>query len=82
MFTYLLDYKSKVPIYQQLYENIKNDILNKKIITAEKLPSKRMLANHLKISVMTVESAYEQLISEGYIYSKPKSGYFVNDIQN
>ena len=82
MFTYLLDYKSKVPIYQQLYENIKNDILNKIIVPAEKLPSKRMLANHLKISVMTVESAYEQLISEGYIYSKPKSGYFTNDIQN
>lgn len=82
MFTYLLNNDNKIPIYEQLYENIKKDILNRTITPAEKLPSKRMLANHLKISVMTVESAYEQLMSEGYIYSKPKSGYFVNDIQN
>ncbi len=69
-------------MYEQLYEHIKEDILNGTIASGEKLPSKRKLSNHLKISVMTVETAYEQLMSEGYIYSKPKSGYYVNDIQN
>lgn len=80
MFTYMLDYNNRIPIYQQLYEHIKEDILNHIISPEEKLPSKRKLAAHLKISVMTVETAYEQLISEGYIYSVAKSGYYVNDI--
>lgn len=81
MFTYILDYNNRIPIYQQLYEHIKEDILNHIISSGEKLPSKRKLAAHLKISVMTVETAYEQLISEGYIYSVAKSGYYVNDIE-
>lgn len=81
MFTYILDAKSKTPIYEQLYNNIKRDILNKTIQNGDRLPSKRKLATHLKISVLTVETAYEQLISEGYIYSVPKKGYFVNNIQ-
>lgn len=81
MFTYILDYNNKTPIYQQLYEHIKEDILNHIISPKEKLPSKRKLAAHLKISVMTVETAYEQLMSEGYIYSVSKSGYYVNNIE-
>lgn len=81
MFTYILDYNSRIPIYEQLYEHIKEDILNHIISSGEKLPSKRKLATHLKISVMTVETAYEQLISEGYIYSVAKSGYYVNNIE-
>lgn len=81
MFTYILDYNSKKPIYEQLYEHIREDILNHIISPGEKLPSKRKLASHLKISVMTVETAYGQLLSEGYIYSKAKSGYYVNNIE-
>lgn len=81
MFTYILDYNSKIPIYEQLYVHIKEDILSHIISSGERLPSKRKLAAHLKISVMTVETAYEQLISEGYIYSVAKSGYYVNDIE-
>lgn len=81
MFTYILNNEIKVPLYEQLYENIKEDILNNLILSGDKLPSKRKLSNHLKISVLTVETAYEQLVSEGYIYSIPKSGYYVNDIQ-
>jgi GntR family transcriptional regulator/MocR family aminotransferase len=77
----MLNNSSKSPLYEQLYNHIKEDILSKKILAGEKLPSKRQLAAHLKISVMTVETAYEQLISEGYIFSRPKSGYYVNDIQ-
>ncbi|MDU5326562.1 GntR family transcriptional regulator, partial [Campylobacter ureolyticus] len=76
MLTYNLVKNSKKPLYFQLYENIKNDILNLK--TKDKLPSKRSLANHLNISVITVENAYNQLIMEGFIYSVPKKGYYAN----
>lgn len=81
MLTYMLDNNKKTPLYEQLYNYIKNDILSKNILAGEKLPSKRTLAANLKVSVITIETAYEQLLSEGYIYSKPKSGYFVNDIK-
>ncbi len=76
MLTYNIEKNSKKPLYLQLYENIKNDILNLKI--KDKLPSKRSLANHLNISVITVENAYNQLIMEGFIYSVPKKGYYAN----
>lgn len=47
----------------------------------EKLLSKRALAAHLNVSVVTVENAYSQLLAEGYIYSKPKSGFYVCDVK-
>ena len=70
------------PIYKELYQNIRRDILNGTIKTGEKLPSKRTLAQNLGISTITVENAYDQLISEGYLYSELKKGYFVSDIKN
>ena len=76
MFTCNLDPKSKVPLYQQLYEYIQNSINNGELKAEEKLPSKRKLSQHLKISVITIENAYEQLITEGYIYSKPQKGFY------
>ena len=82
MFTCNLDPKSKVPLYQQLYEYIQNSINNGELKAEEKLPSKRKLSQHLKISVITIENAYEQLITEGYIYSKPQKGFYVTDIYN
>ena len=82
MFTCNLDPKSKVPLYQQLYEYIQNSINNGELKAEEKLPSKRKLSQHLKISVITIENAYEQLITEGYIYSKPQKGFYVTDIDN
>ncbi|XFA98997.1 PLP-dependent aminotransferase family protein [Candidatus Izemoplasma sp. B36] len=77
MITLFFDYKSKIPLYEQLYNHIKKSIVNMELKANEKLPSKRKLANHLKISVITVESAYNQLMAEGYIKSKPKSGFYV-----
>ncbi|MCQ2249202.1 MAG: PLP-dependent aminotransferase family protein [Treponema sp.] len=70
------------PIYKELYQKIRQDILNGKIKTGEKLPSKRTLAQNLGISTITVENAYDQLISEGYLFSEQKKGYFVSDIKN
>lgn len=77
MLTYSLKKNNGISMYENLYRYIKNDIVNNKLIAHEKLPSKRALAKNLGISVITVEHAYLQLIDEGYIYSKPKSGYFV-----
>ena len=48
----------------------------------EKLPSKRALAEHLEVSKITVETAYSQLLSEGYICSREKVGYFVEEVEH
>lgn len=63
-----------------LYNSIKSQILEGKLPANSKLPSKRSLASHLGISVITTQNAYAQLISEGYIYSIEKKGFFVTDI--
>lgn len=76
----LTDYKG--PIYQGLYQFILNDIISGKLKADEKLPSKRTFARNLGISTISVENAYDQLISEGYIYSVPKSGYFVSRLES
>lgn len=76
MLTYDLTNNDK-PIYEMLYDYIKLDIINKNL-KSDKLPSKRKLANHLNISLTTVQNAYEQLVCEGYIYSIPKKGYYIN----
>lgn len=77
MLTYSLDKRTGVSLYEQLYGHIREDILRGKLATGEKLPSKRKLAAHLEISVVTVENAYDQLSAEGYIRSEEKRGYFV-----
>jgi len=71
------DEKSK---YYFLYTSIKEDILSGALKKNEKLPSKRTLAEHLGISLITVENAYQMLRDEGYIESRERSGYFVSEI--
>lgn len=80
MLTYILDKSAKRTLTKQLYEGIKKDILTGKLLSGEKLPSKRALSQHLRISVITVENAYEQLLAEGYIVSRQRSGYYVCEI--
>lgn len=80
MLTYTLISKSDKSLYIQLYEKIKADIIGGTLKKDERLPSKRAFAKNLGVSVITVENAYSQLMSEGYIYSEPKSGYFVSAI--
>ena len=72
-----LDSNSGDMLYLQIYNTIKADILNGTLEEGTKLPSLRKLADNNGISVTTVESAYEQLLVEGYIESRPKSGYYV-----
>ena len=81
MLTYDIEKRGNTPAYRYIYSRIKNDILSGELSPNEKLPSKRGFANHLGISVVTVMSAYELLVSEGYVYTKPKSGYFVVPIK-
>ncbi len=80
MLTYSFDNRGGDSLYEYLYKQIKGDILAFRLAPNEKLPSKRALAKHLNISVITVEGAYGQLLAEGYIYSQPKSGYYVSPI--
>ena len=75
--TFVFESGNNIPLYKQLYNFIKNEIKAGNLLCGERLPSKRILASHLKISQNTVETAYSQLTAEGYIKSVPKSGYFV-----
>ena len=77
MQNYELNEKSK---YWSLYKKLRGDILDGKLRKGERLPSKRALAESLSVSVVTVQSAYDQLLAEGYVYSKERSGYFVSDV--
>ena len=79
MLTYQLTKGPGMPLYESLYRLIREDIRTGRLSPGEKLPSKRALAAHLEVSVITVEAAYEELLSEGYIRSKEKVGYFVEE---
>ena len=81
MLTYSFANLQGESMYTHLYKCIKNDILAGTLKASEKLPSKRMLAKNLGISLITVENAYAQLLVEGYIYSEPKRGYYVAKLQ-
>ena len=81
MLTYELKKQPGVPLYEALYRCIRGDILSGKLEPGEKLPSKRALAAHLEVSKITVEGAYDQLLAEGYILSREKIGYFVENIE-
>ena len=76
---YLLDAHSKTPLHIQLYTQMKDDILSNYNI-GDKLPSIRKVATQYNLSKNTVESAYAQLYAEGYIESRPKSGYYVCEL--
>mgnify|MGYP003294308648 CR=1 FL=1 len=80
MLTYELKKSPGVPLYEALYRCIRADILSGNLKPGEKLPSKRALAQNLEVSKITVEAAYNQLLSEGYVRAAEKIGYFVEDI--
>ena len=72
-----IDNKSGMPIYDQIYTQIKNHIISGEIAEDEPLPSIRALAKDLRISVVTTKRAYEELEREGFIYTQPAKGSFV-----
>ncbi|MCI8992387.1 MAG: PLP-dependent aminotransferase family protein [Eubacterium sp.] len=80
MLTYSLTKKGTESLYMHLYDCMKQDILEGTLKPGEKLPSKRSFAKNLGVSNITVENAYGQLQAEGFIFSKPKKGYYVTKL--
>ena len=77
--TLTLDPKNRTPMYEQLYAAIAGAIREGALRSGEKLPSKRALCAQLGVSRSTVETAYELLLAEGYVESRPRSGYYAAD---
>jgi GntR family transcriptional regulator/MocR family aminotransferase len=78
----IINKKSKTPIYMQLYNYIKDEIISGILRAGQKIPSIREAATGLKLSKTTIENAYYQLVVEGYIENIPKKGYFVIELSN
>ncbi len=81
MLTYSMGHRGEKSIYIYLYECIRDEIISGIIPSGTQLPSKRALATHLNISVVSVMGAYDQLLMEGYIYTEERKGYFAADIR-
>ena len=77
-----IDSGSKMALYEQIYEQIKEQIISGALASDEKLDSIRNLSKKLGVSKNTVDLAYRQLISEGYIYSKMNSGFYVEKYES
>lgn len=76
-----LDSQSGKPLYEQIYAYICDEIRSGALHAEERLPSTRVLAEHLKVSRSTTQMAYDQLLAEGYVEAQPYRGYFVNRIE-
>ncbi len=79
MLTYNFENTTEV-LYKHLYKCIKNDIVSGILKPGEKLPSKRTFAKNNGVSTITIQNAYDQLVSEGYIYAIEKKGYYVCEL--
>ena len=76
-FAFTPDWSGELPLYEQLYRYVVGEIRGGRLAAGEKLPSRRRLAEHLGVSLTTVERAYGLLTAEGYIRSEPRSGWRV-----
>jgi GntR family transcriptional regulator/MocR family aminotransferase len=79
-FALLLDRDDSRTLTEQLYHFLKTEIMNGNLTNNEKIPSKRQLAQNLKCSINTIQGAYNQLVDEGYLIAKEKSGYYVAEL--
>ncbi|MGQ3378383.1 MocR-like pyridoxine biosynthesis transcription factor PdxR [Priestia endophytica] len=77
-----LNSTKKEPLYLQLYEYLRKEIQKGNIPPHSKLPSQRNLANHLSLSRNTINTAYQQLVTEGYVRNEERKGLFVEEIKN
>ncbi len=77
--TLCLDPAASRPLYQQIYENLAQQIRTGRLHSGDRLPGKRSLAAQLAVAVNTVDTAYQMLVAEGYLEARPKSGFFVLD---
>lgn len=76
----IISNSSGVPIYEQIEEQIKSQIMTGSLLEGDALPSMRVLAKELKISIITTKRAYEDLEKDGFIYSIMGKGSFVKKI--
>lgn len=76
----VIDYKSIIPVYEQIKQFYKLSIMNRSLSSDEKITSVRELARVIKVNQNTIVKAYYQLEQEGFIYSKPGRGYFVKEV--
>lgn len=76
-----IDMKSRTPIYEQLINRIKLLMAQDVLQAGDQLPSVRVLAGELTVNPNTIQKAYRALESEGYVYSLPGKGSFVNDMK-
>lgn len=81
MLTYDLNERpEKQPLYEFLYERIRDDIVEGRLAPGSRLPGKRSLANHLGASTNTVMRAYDTLLAEGFLCAQERRGYFVEKV--
>ena len=80
MFSYNMEKRGSASLYEYLYRCIRHDIARGIIPPNQKLPSKRTAAKHLGVSLITIEAAYQQLIAEGYVRTRERSGYYVCEL--
>lgn len=77
-----IDNRSRIPIYEQLINGFKLQMMNGVLLPDDQLPSVRQLAQELTINPNTIQKAYRELEHLGYTYSVPGKGSFVSNIQN
>ena len=77
--TTALDAASSVPLYEQLYESLAEEMRTGAIPAGTRMPGKRRLAGELSVSVNTVDAAYQLLAAEGYLESRERSGFYVQE---
>lgn len=75
----IISHNSKEPIYEQIYQQIKKDILSGELSAGYPLPSMRVLAKEIDVSIITTKRAYEELEKDGLIYSVVGKGSFVSE---
>lgn len=78
--TFTLDAAARTPLYQQIYEGLAAQIRGGRLPTGTRMPGKRSLAQQLAVSVNTIDTAYQMLAAEGYLESRTRSGFFVQDV--
>ena len=72
--------RGELPLYEYLYRCIRNQVVTGAIAAGERLPSRRVLAERLGVSVVTVAGAYAQLVAEGYVVARPRRGYYAESL--
>jgi len=81
MLVYDLQNRGETPLYEYLYNCIRDDIRSGRLVAGSKLPSKRELAAVNGVALITAENAYSQLVVEGYVEAYERRGFYVADIE-